>query len=118
MGLGVLAGVCGIIKAVMLQRVFRSLDPFYDSLPVIIATFAEMSLGITAANVPCLKALFEKLFKSMGTQLSNKYGSRHSTMIQPSQQLSSHKASDDDLELSSPRLGATQFHEKQYIQEY
>ncbi|KAF1814613.1 hypothetical protein P152DRAFT_456888 [Eremomyces bilateralis CBS 781.70] len=70
LGLGLIAGVCGVVKLAMLRLVLNSHDPTFDSADLSIWAFAEMFVGIIAACIPCLKSLMEKAYRALGGSIT------------------------------------------------
>jgi hypothetical protein len=69
MGLGILASIGSILKVSGGRSLTHSRDITWDSVTIVMWVFAEQYLGIIAANVPCLKALFEQLLRRLGVTL-------------------------------------------------
>lgn len=88
MAMGLLACACGIVKTALLRGILRSKDPVWEGASVTIWTsvdsphiiiflvgvptnkrynsYAEEYIGITAANIPCIKSLLETAFHKFG----------------------------------------------------
>jgi hypothetical protein len=71
MSLGILASIASILKVTLGHHLTTSRDPTWDSVPVVMWVFAEEYLGIIAACVPCLKALFERLLRRLGVTITS-----------------------------------------------
>jgi hypothetical protein len=67
MSLGLLASTIGCLKFIGLDRVRTSPDPTWAYVTWKVASAAEASIGITAANIPPLKARGEKLIRSISS---------------------------------------------------
>jgi hypothetical protein len=76
MGLGLIASVASILKAVKSDTLRQSRDNTWDSVPFVIWGFVEEHLAIIAACVPCLKALFERLLRRVGVTVTYKSQAR------------------------------------------
>ena len=72
MGLGLIASIASILKAVNSPILKQSFDNTWDSVPLVIWGFVEEHLAIIAACIPCLKALFERLLRRAGLTISYK----------------------------------------------
>jgi len=72
MGLGLVASIASVFKAVNSTILRRSRDNTWDSVPLVIWSFVEEHVAIIAACIPCLKALFERLLRRLGFTLTYK----------------------------------------------
>lgn len=72
MGLGLVASIASIFKAVNSSVLKGSQDGTWDSAPLVVWGFVEEHLAIIAACIPCLKALFERLLRRAGFAISYK----------------------------------------------
>ena len=66
MGLGLVASIASVLKAVNSLFLKGSRDSTWDSIPLVIWGFVEEHLAIIAACIPCIKALFERLLSRAG----------------------------------------------------
>lgn len=73
MGLGIVASVCGLVKIFLLVHALKqnASDPLWQNANAAILAYSELYLGIAAANIPCLKALLERLFTKLGGHLTS-----------------------------------------------
>ncbi|KAL2048315.1 hypothetical protein N7G274_000226 [Stereocaulon virgatum] len=58
MGLGVINGLCSLVRCTLVPTNIISLDPTYTPIPVTIMGSLELSLAIIAACIPTLRPLF------------------------------------------------------------
>jgi hypothetical protein len=72
MGLGLVASIASVFKAVNSNVVKGSRDGTWDSVPLVVWGFVEEHLAIIAACIPCLKALFEQLLRRAGFTITYK----------------------------------------------
>jgi len=72
MGLGLIASIGSIFKAVNSTVLRQSRDNTWDSVTLVIWGFVEEHLAIIAACIPTLKALFERLLRRAGFTISYK----------------------------------------------
>jgi hypothetical protein len=72
MGLGIVASIASIMKAVNSTMLLHSEDQTWDSVPLVIWSFVEEHLAIIAASIPCLKALFERVLRRVGITITYK----------------------------------------------
>lgn len=100
MALGLVAAACGLMKMILLKGTLNSNDPSYAGVPTQIwayvspllftqrptanptpmHSFSEVYIGVICANIPCLRALLEKLFSALGGHLSTR-GTRLSRSV-------------------------------------
>jgi hypothetical protein len=72
MGLGLVASIASVLKAVNSTFLKGSSDGSWDSVPLVVWGFVEEHLAIIAACIPCLKALFERLLIRAGFTIAYK----------------------------------------------
>jgi hypothetical protein len=70
MSLGLLASIIGCVKFYGFNNIRTSHDPTWATVPWKLASFAEASMGIIASNIPPLKSRGEKLFRTLGSDVS------------------------------------------------
>lgn len=66
MGLGLMTAIAAIIKIPMIRQLGQVGDPFWDSVDFTNWSTTEAQIGIIAACIPCLRALFERMLRGMG----------------------------------------------------
>ncbi|TID22327.1 hypothetical protein E6O75_ATG11121 [Venturia nashicola] len=71
MAMGLLACACGLIKTFLVKGVLQSRDPIFEGASVGIWSYSEEYIGITAANIPCLKSLLEAVYHKLGGHITN-----------------------------------------------
>lgn len=71
MALGVLAGVCGIMRAVTVQDGYNSTDPTYEGATTILWVWTEMWLVIIASSVPPLWPLIKRVVHKLQSSLTS-----------------------------------------------
>ena len=76
MGLGLVASIASVLKAVNSSFLKGDPDGTWDSVPLVVWGFVEEHLAIIAACIPCLKALFERLLRRAGFTIAYKDQSR------------------------------------------
>ncbi|KAF2395898.1 hypothetical protein EJ06DRAFT_534584 [Trichodelitschia bisporula] len=70
LSLGLFASACGLAKVIIVDRIHKSRTSPLDNVSFIVLTWAEQYIGIIAACIPCLKALFESALRALGGPLS------------------------------------------------
>jgi len=109
LGLGVFATSAACVKLTFLPNYGRSGDLMWDSRNLTIWTVTECNVGIVAANLSCLKPLFNRILVSTYGQGSRKQshprysskpygpGSKHRSVIREYDELDSDKVAERGL---------------------
>ncbi|KAI9722447.1 MAG: hypothetical protein M1828_004814 [Chrysothrix sp. TS-e1954] len=84
MALGVLAGVCGVMRAVTVQDGYNALgpnvtDPTYDGATIVFWVWTEMWIVIIASSVPPLWPLIKQTWRTVHSSLSSSRSSGSQT---------------------------------------
>ncbi|KAF1815683.1 hypothetical protein P152DRAFT_496322 [Eremomyces bilateralis CBS 781.70] len=80
MGLGLLCAVAGIRKLFFISVVQPQQDMAWDAVEMGLWASAESYIGIMAACIPCLRAMFENGLKKMGISLTSPRATQRSTI--------------------------------------